>query len=67
MQICAYADDIVIIIRNVATLKLTFRELERKVSQVGLKINYDRTKYMLRTKSNNNPQILLLAEHVLEL
>ena len=46
-QLCAYADDIVIIARNVQTLRECFKDLESRASNVGLQINDSKTKYLI--------------------
>jgi hypothetical protein len=46
VQILAYADDTVIIGRYERAMKEAFVQLETVAKQMGLMINYDKTKYM---------------------
>lgn len=45
-QLCAYADDVVLISRNINYLKEMLRELEEQGKRMGLEINEGKTKYM---------------------
>jgi sorting nexin-29 len=45
-QICAYADDIVLVTRNTPTLKELLSALEIEGRKMGLRINEEKTKYM---------------------
>lgn len=67
LQICAYAEKIYIITRDVATLKKAFSGLEKEALQVGLQFNDEKTKYMLRTKLKTTQLVLLLAIRVSKL
>ena len=49
-QICAYADDIVIIGRTKQTITDTFCELKQEALNVGLIINNNKTKYLYCTR-----------------
>jgi sorting nexin-29 len=51
-QICAYADDIVIIGRNISTLKQIYLELEKEAERFGLVVNERKTKYMVMSTSS---------------
>ena len=53
-QICAYADDIVIIARNEKTLGEVLREIKEKSKIIGLEINEKKTKYMLVSRSESS-------------
>ena len=45
-QIGAYADDVMLVARNINTLKGTLEELEREVQKVELYAKEEKTKYM---------------------
>jgi len=45
-QICAYADDVVIITRSETRIRQVFREIEEKTQEVGRIVNERKTKYM---------------------
>ena len=49
-HICAYADDIVIIAKNLQVLKETFEDLNENAKSMGLEINCEKTKYMIISK-----------------
>ena len=51
-QVLAYADDINLIGRTSAKLVESFVELEKAANSVGLKVNGDKTKYMLSTPTH---------------
>ena len=52
-QLCAYADDVVIIARNQKALKETFITLQKAAEKLGLIINTNKTKYMQVTRKTN--------------
>jgi hypothetical protein len=60
IQICTYADDILIMSRRPDDLQEAFRKLERLTRENGLMINPDKTKYMLRTSSTRQAQNLII-------
>ena len=45
IQICVYADDILVIARSLPALKAQGAEISREAGRVGLVINPDKTKY----------------------
>ena len=49
-QLCAYADDVVIIARTQKALKETFITLQNEAEKLGLIINTNKTKYMKLTR-----------------
>ena len=51
-QVLAYADDIDLIGRTSANVVESFLELEKAANSVGLKVNGDKTKYMLSTPTH---------------
>ena len=58
-HLCAYADDIVIMARNINELKEVFLKLISAAQQLGLEINCQKTKYMIisaeeRRRHRNN-------------
>ena len=61
-QICAYADDIVLISRNLKYLKEMFIHIEQEGKKTGLEINQNKTKYMHITtteeRRNNNDLVI---------
>jgi sorting nexin-29 len=46
-QICAYADDIVIVMRSKWRMIQMYEELEKEAEEMGLRINEKKTKYMV--------------------
>jgi len=52
-QLCAYADDVVIIARTQKALKETFITLQKEAEKLGLIINTNKTKYMQVTRKTN--------------
>jgi len=46
-QICAYADDVVIVTRSETRLRQVFRETEEKTQQMGSIVNEKKTKHMI--------------------
>jgi len=61
VQLLAYADDIDIIGRSVASVRETFTALEREANRVGLIVNENKTKFMIagsnRAPFNNDDSI----------
>jgi len=45
-QICGYADDILVVARNLPALEALCAEISREAGRVGLVVNPDKTKYM---------------------
>ena len=58
-QICAYADDVVIITRSAARIKQVYRAVEEKLPppQMGLIANEKKTKYMIIAAAQKGRQI----------
>ena len=52
-QLCAYADDVVIIARTQKARKETFITLQKEVEKLGFIINTNKTKYMQLTRKTN--------------
>jgi hypothetical protein len=52
-QLCAYADDVVIIARMQKALKETFITLQKEAEKLGLIVNTNKTKYMQLTRKTN--------------
>jgi len=52
-QLCANADDVVIIARMQKALKETFITLQKEAEKLGLIINTNKTKYMEVTRKTN--------------
>ena len=52
-QLCAYADNVVIIARTQKALKETFITLQKEAEKLGLIINTNKTKYMQVTRKTN--------------
>lgn len=67
-QICAYADDIVIIARDIPSLKSAYKEMEQEVRKVDLIVNEDKTKYMKLNSSEvlRTPQEIIIGERKFE-
>lgn len=55
VQVIAYADDIVIIARNIKSLNETFLTLDREANSRGLAVNVNKTKYMTNSTVKTNP------------
>jgi hypothetical protein len=49
-QLLAYADDIDIVGRSQSAVRDAFLALEREAAKIGLKINEQKTKYMIATQ-----------------
>ena len=56
-QICAYADDVVIITKSEARMKQVYREVEEKTQKMGLRVNEKKTKYMIISTAQKRRQI----------
>lgn len=66
-QILAFADDIVIISRNISALRESFTSLNEAAVRMGLVINTNKTKYMCNDQTNLSlPGILVIDEHEFE-
>ena len=65
-QICAYADDIVIIGRTKQILIDTFYKLKQEALNVGLIVNNNTTKYLYCTRKTNHPTYLDTGEEQFE-
>ena len=52
-QMCAYADDVVIIAKAQKALKETFITLQKEAEKLGLIINTNKTEYMQLTRKTN--------------
>ena len=52
----AYADDIVLIIKNEIEIRQLFVEIENIARKLGLHINQGKTKYMIVEWRNNSKQ-----------
>lgn len=66
IQIIAYADDVVIIARNVRALRETFTQLKQAAEERGLKVNENKTKYMRQQKNKSKNQDLRIGKYVFE-
>ena len=55
-QICASADDVVIITRSESRLRQIYREIEDKTQQMGLIVNEKMTKYMIVSATQKGRQ-----------
>ena len=53
-QLLAYADDIDIVGRNVASVKETYIALERQATRLGLRVNEEKTKYMVAGRATRS-------------
>jgi len=56
-QICAYAEDVVIVTRSETRLRQEYREREEKPQQMGLIVNQKKTKYMIVSATQIGRQI----------
>jgi hypothetical protein len=66
-QICALADDIVIIMRSREKIIEVYKEMEEKAGKTGLEINERKTKYMIMSTSERRrkPQNFKIEEKLL--
>ena len=55
-QICAYADDVVIVTRSESGLRQAYTETEEKTQQMGLIVNEKKTKYMIVSATQKGRQ-----------
>jgi sorting nexin-29 len=58
IQILAYADDIVLVERNIGVLKEAIKNLSKAAKELGLTINLQKNKYMEVTKKPTNLRML---------
>jgi len=55
-QICAYADDVVIVTRSETMLRQVYREIRETTQQMGLIVNEKNTKYMIFSATQKGQQ-----------
>jgi len=55
-QICAYADDVVIVTRSESRLRQVYKEIEDKTQQMGLIVNEKKTKHMIVSATQKGRQ-----------
>jgi len=55
-QICAHADDVVIVTRSETRLRQVYREVHKKTQQMGLIVNEKKTKYMIVSATQKGRQ-----------
>ena len=61
-QICAYADDIVIIGRTKQAMRDTFCKLKQEALKVGLIVNDNKTKYLHCTRKTTHPTHIIIGK-----
>jgi hypothetical protein len=66
IQILAYADDIVLVGRNIGVLKEAIKNLSKSEKEMGLTINLQKTKYMEVTKKPTNLRMLKVDDQEFE-
>ncbi|PSN54154.1 hypothetical protein C0J52_06854 [Blattella germanica] len=66
VQLSAYADDIDIISRNAEELRRTMAIMDHCFKERGLKINVEKTKYMLVTKKENNTNCIKINDYTFD-
>jgi predicted component of viral defense system (DUF524 family) len=66
VQILVYADDIVITGRYERAIEEAFIQPERAAKQMGLVINYDKTKYMELSNSSTRKNYTIINNHNIE-
>jgi sorting nexin-29 len=66
VQILAYADDIVLVRRNIGVLKEAIKNLRKATKEMGLTINLQKTKYMEVTKKPTNLRMLKVDDQEFE-
>jgi sorting nexin-29 len=52
-QICAYADDIFIIVRSREKITDIYKKMQEKAGKIGLEVNERKTKYMIMSTSES--------------
>jgi sorting nexin-29 len=62
VQLLAYADNIDIIVRSPTALKEAFLSLERAAGSMGLKINEEKTKYLITRVNINQPKYFQIGK-----
>ena len=68
-QVCAYADDVVLIARNEKQLQELYLEMRVETKKIGLEVNEEKTKYMVvstREERRRNKNNLRIADRVFE-
>lgn len=55
IQLLGYADDIDIFGRNIEDLKMSYTKISSAASDIGLKVNVAKTKYMLVSRDQHQP------------
>ena len=67
-QICAYADDIALIVRTKEKLVEIYKELEKRAKNLGFEVNVDKTKSMVESKSEakRKPTNLIIEQKEFE-
>ena len=65
-QICAYADDIVIIGRTKQAMKDTSCKLKQEAVKVGLIVNDNKTKYLHCTRKTTHPTHITIGNEQFE-
>jgi hypothetical protein len=63
-QLLAYADDIDIIGRSQSAVRDAYLALERETAKVGLKINEQKTKYMLAVRNDRTIRDVIQSEAI---
>jgi hypothetical protein len=66
VQILAYADDTVITGGQERAIKEAFIQTERAAKQMGLMMNYDKTKYMELSNSPTRENCIIINNHNIE-
>jgi endonuclease/exonuclease/phosphatase family metal-dependent hydrolase len=56
-QICAYADDVVVVTRSETKIRQVYKEIERRTQEMGLMVNEKKTKYMMISTRQKQRQI----------
>ncbi|KAI5720190.1 hypothetical protein M8J77_003158 [Diaphorina citri] len=67
-KLLAYADDIAMLGNNITEIEESLNTLEQRALQVGLKMNIDKTKFMLvsKTKNPTNPNTIRINNKTFE-
>lgn len=62
VQLCGYADDLILIARSRNNMVEVFERIEIEVSKMGIKINQNKTKYMIISTTKATPSSIRIGD-----